>query len=113
MTPRIGGCPLEGIDFITKALDVEVDLRASEDEPERRAKVRRPFVRRTANRRKAQAGKYDRAVFLTTAIRPEAQRILELCALRGVIEVSFEEARQRLADPPHPSAGKSRERARG
>lgn len=87
---------VQGQPYQAKALDVELDLSASEDEPERWAKVRLLFVRGTASQDKTQAGKHDWAVFLTTDICLEPRRILELYALRWAIEVYFKEAKQHL-----------------
>jgi SRSO17 transposase len=87
---------VQGQPYQAKAVDVELDLRAAADEPERWVKVRLLFVRGTASTEKPQAGKHDWAVFLTTAIRLTPQRILELYALRWAIEVYFKEAKQHL-----------------
>lgn len=85
-----------GQPYRAKALDVEVDLSASADEPPRWIKVRLLFVRGTASEEKAQAGKHDWAVFLTTDTHLAPQRILEIYALRWAIEVYFKEAKQHL-----------------
>jgi hypothetical protein len=87
---------IPGQPYQAKALDVELNLATSPDEPERWITVRLLFVRGTANREKAQAGKHDWAVFLTTDRRLEPPRILELYALRWAIEVYFKEAKQHL-----------------
>jgi SRSO17 transposase len=87
---------VQGQPYQAKAVDVELDLRASADETERWVKVRLLFVRGTASTEKPQASKHDWAVFLTTAIRLAPQRILELYALRWAIEVYFKEAKQHL-----------------
>lgn len=87
---------VSGQPYQAKALDVELDLSASADEPERWVKVRLLFVRGTVSQEKTQAGKHDWAVFLTTAISLAPQRILELYAMRWAIEVYFKEAKQHL-----------------
>ena len=87
---------IPGQPYQAKALDVELNLATSPDAPERWITVRLLFVRGTANREKAQAGKHDGAVFLTTDRRLEPPRILELYALRWAIEVYFKEAKQHL-----------------
>jgi hypothetical protein len=59
-------------------------------------KVRLLFVRGIGNDDKAQPGKHDWAVFLSTDPSLEPQRILELYALRWAVEVYFKEAKQHL-----------------
>ena len=54
------------------------------------------FVRGAGVEAKAQAGKHDWAVFLTTDISLAPQRLLELYAMRWAIEVYFKEAKQYL-----------------
>jgi len=85
---------IPGQPYQVKVLDVELNL--SEKKAEHWAKVRLLFVRGTADGGKAQAGKHDWAVFLTTDLSLEPGRILELYALRWAIEVYFKEAKQHL-----------------
>jgi len=87
---------IPGQPYQAKAVDVELDLRESPKEAERWLKVRLLFVRGVAESEKAQAGKHDWAVFLTTDPGLAPQRILELYALRWAIEVYFKEAKQHL-----------------
>ena len=54
------------------------------------------FVRGVAAQEKAQVGKHDWAIFLTTDTGLAPQRILELYAMRWAIEVYFKEAKQHL-----------------
>ena len=88
---RIPGQPYQA-----KALNVELNLSSSPEEPAHWVKVRLLFVRGTVDSEKAKAGKHDWAVFLTTATSLEPPRILELYALRWAIEVYFKEAKQHL-----------------
>jgi len=85
---------IPGQSYQAKTLEVELNL--SEDEQTQWTRVRLLFVRGTADREKAQAGKHDWAVFLTTDLSLEPGRILELYALRWAIEVYFKEAKQHL-----------------
>jgi hypothetical protein len=87
---------IPGQPYQAKALNVELNLSESPKEPARWVKVRLLFVRGIANGEKAQAGKHDWAVFLTTDPSLEPQRILELYALRWAVEVYFKEAKQHL-----------------
>lgn len=86
---------IPGQPYQAKALDVELNLSGTQDEADQWVKVRLLFVR-GVNQEKAQAGKHDWAVFLTTDIGLEPQRILELYAMRWAIEVFFKEAKQYL-----------------
>src|SRR5208283_6063138 len=86
---------IPGQPYQAKALDVELNLSSAKDEADQWIKVRLLFVR-GVNQEKAQAGKHDWAVFLTTDISLEPQRILELYAMRWAIEVYFKEAKQYL-----------------
>ena len=87
---------IPGQPYQARALDVELNLSSTLDEPEKWIKVRLLFVRGVDTQEKAQAGKHDWAVFLTTDINLEPQRILELYAMRWAIEVYFKEAKQYL-----------------
>jgi hypothetical protein len=86
---------IAGQPYQAKALDVELNL-SKPDEVENWIKVRLLFVRGAATQEKAQVGKHDWAVFLTTDISIAPQRILELYAMRWAIEVYFKEAKQYL-----------------
>ena len=87
---------IPGQPYQVKALDVELNLSSTPDEVEKWIKVRLLFVRGVDAQEKTQAGKHDWAVFLTTDIRLEPPRLLELYALRWAIEVYFKEAKQYL-----------------
>lgn len=87
---------IAGQPYQAKALDVDLNLSSTPDEVEKWIKVRLLFVRGVATQEKAQPGKHDWAVFLTTDTSLEPQRILELYALRWAIEVYFKEAKQYL-----------------
>jgi hypothetical protein len=78
---------IQGQPYQAKALDVELNLSESPQDPKHWLKVRLLFVRGVANGEKAQAGKHDWAVFLTTDPGLEPQRILELYTLRWAIEI--------------------------
>ena len=85
-----------GQPYQAKTLDVELNLSGAPDETDQWIKVRLLFVRGIAQPEKAQPGKHDWAIFLTTDTRLESQRILELYAMRWAIEVYFKEAKQYL-----------------
>ena len=87
---------IPGQPYQAKALDVELNLSSAPDEADQWIKVRLLFVRGIATQEKAQPGKHDWAVFLTTDISLAPQRILELYAMRWAIEVYFKEAKQYL-----------------
>jgi SRSO17 transposase len=87
---------IPGQPYQAKAVAVELNLSESPDAPEHWIKVRLLFVRGVVTSEKAQAGKHDGAVFLSTDPDLEPQRILELYALRWAIEVYFKEAKQHL-----------------
>jgi len=86
---------IAGQPYQAKALDVELNLNKP-DEVESWIKVRLLFVRGADTQEKAQVGKHDWAVFLTTDISLAPQRLLELYAMRWAIEVYFKEAKQYL-----------------
>lgn len=88
---RISGLPYEA-----KVVDVELNLNDATDKKKCLRKVRLLFVRGMVEGDKAQAGKHDWAVFLTTDMGMEPLRILELYAMRWAIEVYFKEAKQHL-----------------
>ena len=87
---------IPGQPYQSKVLDAELNLNDASEETQRWVKVRMLFVRGIVEGEKAQAGKHDWAVFLTTDISLEPQRILELYAMRWAIEVYFKEAKQHL-----------------
>jgi hypothetical protein len=87
---------IPGLPYQSKVLDVELNLNDASEETQRWVKVRLLFVRGIVEGDKAQAGKHDWAVFLTTDIGLTPQRILELYAMRWAIEVYFKEAKQHL-----------------
>jgi len=87
---------IPGLPYQAKSLDVELNLSSTPDEAEKWIKVRLLFVRGVKAEEKVQLGKHDWAVFLTTDISLEPQRILELYAMRWAIEVYFKEAKQYL-----------------
>jgi SRSO17 transposase len=88
---------IPGQKYQAKVLDVELNLNDEKKGEAKWLKVRLLFVRGiNIDDEKAQAGKHDWAVFLTTDITLEPQRILELYAMRWSIEVYFKEAKQHL-----------------
>ena len=87
---------ISGQPYQAKAVEVELNLSESPQDPEHWIKVRLLFVRGIVKGEKAQASKQDWAVFLSTDPSLEPQRILELYALRWAIEVYFKEAKQHL-----------------
>ena len=86
---------IAGQPYQARALNVELNLNKP-DEVENWIKVRLLFVHGAATQEKAQVGKHDWAVFLTTDISLVPQRLLELYAMRWAIEVYFKEAKQYL-----------------
>lgn len=88
---------VQGQPYQAKAVDVELDLGSSTSgESAHWVKARLLFVRGASAQEKAQPGKHDWVLFLTTDIHLEPRRILELYALRWAIEVYFKEAKQHL-----------------
>lgn len=87
---------IPGQPYQAKAVTVELNLSESPQDPEHWIKVCLLFVRGVVMGEKAQAGKHDWAVFLSTDPDLEPQRILELYARRWAIEVYFKEAKQHL-----------------
>lgn len=87
---------IAGQPYQSKTVEVELNLNDPLDKTQRWIKVRLLFVRGIVDGDKAQPGKHDWAVFLTTDISLQPQRILELYAMRWAIEVYFKEAKQHL-----------------
>jgi len=85
-----------GQPYQTKTVVVDLNLNGPKDEVARWIKVRLLFVRGVADSDKAQPGKHDWCVFLTTDTQLDAQKMLELYAMRWAIEVYFKEAKQHL-----------------
>jgi len=82
--------------YQAKTVVVDLNLNDPKDDAQRWIKVRLLFVRGVADSDKAQPGKHDWCVFLTTDIKLDAQKILELYAMRWAIEVYFKESKQHL-----------------
>lgn len=87
---------IPGQPYQSKTVDVELNLNDPQDKTARWIKVRLLFVRGIVDGDKAQPGKHDWAVFLSTDVGLQPQRILELYAMRWAIEVYFKEAKQHL-----------------
>ena len=87
---------ISGLPYKSKTLDVELNLNDTTNKEERWVKVRLLFVQGIVEGDKAQPGKHDWAVFLTTDASLPPQLILELYAMRWAIEVYFKEAKQHL-----------------
>ena len=87
---------IPGQPYQAKAVNVELSLSESPKEPARWIKVRLWFVRGIVPGEKAQAGKHDWAVLLSTDPSLEPNRILERYALRWAVAVYFKEAKQHL-----------------
>jgi len=87
---------ISGQPYQCKVLDVQLNLAGSEKEPEQWRNVRLLFVRGNAEVEKQETGKHDWAVFLSTDINLEPEKILEIYALRWAVEVYFKEAKQHL-----------------
>ena len=85
-----------GQPYQSRTLDVERNLNDTQDKTERWVKVRLLFVRGIAEANKAQPGKHDWTIFLTTDVSFSLGRILELYAMFWAIEVYFKEAKQHL-----------------
>lgn len=82
--------------YQSKTVVVDLNLNDPKDDAQRWIKVRLLFVRGVADSDKAQPGKHDWCVFLTTDIKLDAQKMLELYAMRWAIEVYFKESKQHL-----------------
>lgn len=80
--------------YFHKAFNVEINLAKTKKEPDQWVKVRLLFVKRYDEN--TPQSKQTWALFLTTEPQLEAQRILEIYALRWGIEVYFKEAKQHL-----------------
>lgn len=87
---------ISGQAYQCKGLDVQLNLANSEKEPEQWRNVRLLFVRGNTELEKQETGKHDWAVFLSTDINLEPEKILEIYALRWAVEVYFKEAKQHL-----------------
>ena len=85
-----------GQPYQSKTVVVDLNLNDPKDDAQRWIKVRLLFVRGVADSDKAQPGKHDWCVFLTTDIKLDAQKMLELYAMRWAIEVYFKESKQHL-----------------
>ena len=85
-----------GQPYQSKTVVMELNLNDPKDEVTRWIKVRLLFVRGVPASDKAQPGKHDWCVFLTTDIKLDAQTMLELYAMRWAIEVYFKESKQHL-----------------
>lgn len=85
-----------GQPYQSKTVVVDLNLNDPKDEAQRWIKVRLLFVRGVADSDKAQPGKHDWCVFLTTDIHLDAQKMLEIYAMRWAIEVYFKESKQHL-----------------
>jgi SRSO17 transposase len=82
--------------YQSKTVVVDLNLNDPKDEVARWIKVRLLFVRGVPDSDKAQPGKHDWCVFLTTDPQLTPQKMLELYAMRWAIEVYFKEAKQHL-----------------
>lgn len=87
---------IPGQNYQSKTIVVELNLSDPKDEVARWVKVRLLFVRGVGNSDKAQPGKHDWCVFLTTDVNLDPQTMLELYAMRWAIEVYFKESKQHL-----------------
>lgn len=85
-----------GQPYQSKTVVVDLNLNDPKDEVTRWIKVRLLFVRGVADSDKAQPGKHDWCVFLTTDTKLDPQKMLELYAMRWAIEVYFKESKQHL-----------------
>ena len=88
---------ISGQPYQYKLLDAQLNFTdGTSKAPEQWRNVRLLFVRGNADPEKKQTGKNDWAVFLTTDLSLDANKILEIYALRWAVEVYFKEARQNL-----------------
>jgi len=85
-----------GQPYQSKTVVVDINLNDPKDDVQRWIKVRLLFVRGVADSDKAQPGKHDWCVFLTTDIKLDVQKMLELYAMRWAIEVYFKASKQHL-----------------
>lgn len=82
--------------YQSKVLDVELNLAELADDTPQWVAYRLLFVRGTTGDDKAQSGKHDWALFLTTDTSMSPANLLEIYALRWRIEVYFKESKQHL-----------------
>ncbi len=87
---------IPGQPYQSKTVVVDLNLNGPKDEVARWIKVRLLFVQGVPDSDKAQPGKHDWCVFLTTDPQLAPQRMLELYAMRWAIEVYFKESKQHL-----------------
>jgi len=87
---------IPGQPYQSKTVVVDLNLNGPKDEVARWIKVRLLFVQGVPDSDKAQPGKHDWCVFLTTDPQLASQRMLELYAMRWAIEVYFKESKQHL-----------------
>jgi len=87
---------IPGQPYQSKTVVVDLNLNDPKDEVARWIKVRLLFVRGVSTSDKAQPGKHDWCVFLTTDVNLDPQKMLELYAMRWAIEVYFKESKQHL-----------------
>lgn len=87
---------ISGQPYQSKTVVVGLNLNGPKAQVARWIKVRLLFVRGVPACDKAQPGKHDWCVFLTTDPQLAPQRMLELYALRWAIEVYFKESKQHL-----------------
>lgn len=85
-----------GQPYQSKTVVVDLNLNDPKDEVVRWIKVRLLFVRGVPASDKAQSGKHDWCVFLTTDPKLAPRKMLELYAMRWAIEVYFKESKQYL-----------------
>ena len=78
-----------------KHIDVMLNLADKKDDKEKWGKVRLLFVQ-GVDLDTEQTGKHTWALFLTTDLSLDAQRMLEIYSMRWAIEVYFKEAKQHL-----------------
>jgi hypothetical protein len=86
---------LSKLPYQSKSIVVELNLAATDKEPDQWVKVKLLFVR-SMDETKQQAGKSDWALFLATDSQMCDEQVLEVYALRWGIEVYFKEAKQKL-----------------
>ena len=86
---------LSKVPYQSKSIVVELNLAATQKEPDQWVKVKLLFVRSMCEA-KQQAAKNDWALFLTTDSNLCDEKILEVYALRWGIEVYFKEAKKKL-----------------
>ncbi len=87
---------MEGMPYRVVAMNVELEIEAEEEKKTQWISVKLLFVRGVAEDEKANVGKKDWAIFLTTDVDMNVKKLLEIYALRWSIEVYFKEAKQHL-----------------